>query len=57
VDLLIKSVNAVLSGQIKNKHDFATNLAHNLKIVADEAVMLTTKFVPNEIITETVTNH
>jgi hypothetical protein len=48
--MLMKSVNEVISGQIKNKDEFATNLAHNLEIVTETAVMLTKKFIPNEII-------
>jgi hypothetical protein len=48
--MLVKSVNAVISGEHKNKHDFATKLADDLKEVTEEAVMLTGKFIPNEII-------
>jgi hypothetical protein len=47
---VVKSVNAVISGETKNKHDFATNLARDLKEVTNEGVMLTRKFIPNEII-------
>jgi hypothetical protein len=54
-EFLVKSIKELISGKIPNKSDFAIKLADGLKKVAEDAVKLLTKFVPNELQKSTTT--